>query len=161
MRCDCEIVVDRAELGAAVMSGAIRAPDLRTPLWIALRPAAGGLRIETASLDAEIEGRGAWKRWVKVDADLFRGVVGRLGNAPTVALVYAAGRLSINRTMIPAYGEPSPLERRPEGWQGVFSGMAPVSARELAERAWQSPSRPRRGQQDARGLPLFKACLRP
>ena len=155
MRGDCEIVVDRAALGAAVMSGAVQAPGLRNPRWIALRPAAVGLRIETASLDAEIEGKGTWKRWVKVDADLLRGVVGRLGDAPTVALIYVAGRLSINRTMIPAYGEPSPLERQPEGWQGVL-GMAPVPARALAERAWQKPLRPRRGQQDARGLPLFK-----
>ena len=157
MRCDCEMIVDRAALEAAVISGAGRDRGLRNPRWIALRPAAGGLRIETAAVDAEIEGKGIWKRWVKVDADLLRGVVGHLGDAPTVALIYVAGRLSINRTMIPAYGEPSPLERRPEGWQGAFPGMAPVPARELAERAWRKPLRPRRGQRDARGLPLFKA----
>ena len=40
MRGDCEIVVDRAALEAAVMSGAVRAPGLRNPRWIAFRPSA-------------------------------------------------------------------------------------------------------------------------
>jgi hypothetical protein len=122
MRGDCEIVVNRAALEAAVMSGAVRAPSLRNPRWIALRPSAGGLRVETASLDAEIEGEGIWKRWVKVDADLLRGVVGRLGDAPTVALIYVAGRLSIDHTSIPAYGERRRSNAGPRVGRGYSRG---------------------------------------
>ena len=153
MFADCEIVVPTAALSVALMAGT-PGSHLGSPLVVELSPSPTGLRVKASAVDAIIPAEGTWSRGVEVDAETFRNIVERIGSIATVSLIYAAGRLTINRTSIDAREFLIPLAsyKSPRPGQQPQLIDTPQDLCALANR----PLKPRRGQRSVTSLPLFK-----
>jgi hypothetical protein len=152
VKATCEIVVARDAFAAAL----IESPtviNLLDPWVIELSPCAVGLRVLTASMSADIAGEGVWSRRVGAVVDELRPIIDRTLGKPTLTLIYAAGRLFVNRTAIDGYVYPEECTafRSPAGRERQALIDAPVDLGPLAAR----PMRPARRQHGAGGLPLF------
>lgn len=150
MRAECEAVVVRAELQAA-LEGSGPSISLIPSDIVRIAPWRGGLQFNTAAISADLKAVGRWSRVVEAPLALVAGIVAKsLG--VTLVLVYSGNKLVLGRTMIDAREEASPLrffqpgiEHQPELLE------ARADLRHLLDR----PIKPRRRQSPVAGLPLF------
>ncbi|MEQ1936067.1 MAG: hypothetical protein ABL962_19610 [Fimbriimonadaceae bacterium] len=68
MRASCEVVVERQPLLAAVTTDGL-ARRLMDPDMLVIAPAAPGISVWTAVLDADLEAEGSWSYMVRVSRE--------------------------------------------------------------------------------------------
>lgn len=77
--------------------------NLHDPGSLILSPSPAGLHITTASIEADIEGEGVWSKTVEANLWVVRYLIFQPDDEdPTVWLTYAAGSLTVDRTIIDA-----------------------------------------------------------
>ena len=155
MKSNCEAVVEHAPL---LTAGATVGPplNLMPSTMVRISPAPDGIRVETASMTAELAAKGKWTRVVEVDRNVLRRLLSRYRD-PTVSLLHVAGVLMVNRTSIAAGA--CKVERtagRPAHGKQLALGID----RSVTDAA-HDPLRPRRGQLNLLGLPLFGSPRHP
>jgi len=148
MRASCEVVVERQPLLAAVTAtGSVR--RLMDPDLLMIAPAAPGISVWTAVLDADLEAEGSWSYRVSVSRERVAALLGRSSGA-TVKLTYAGTYLQIDKTLI-AILDASPwgsFQSRRRLGQLHQTSLFPVIGVD-------GPLKPKRRQLATRGLPLF------
>jgi len=146
MRASNEIIVSRADLLDAVTAGADAPPrDLRWAGVTLVHLRGGRLVIESPTVTAEVEVAGRWEMPVAVDANVLRWLVSKLPDAPTVTLIYVAGRLHVGPTSIEARNAAFEVaEAHDEGGQTVLPGFSPVTDRDRLRQRAVAPMRPKR-----------------
>jgi hypothetical protein len=150
MRASCEVVVERQPLLAAVTAKG-PARRLMDPDLLVIAPAAPGISVWTAVLDADLEAEGTWSYKVLVSRERVAALLGRSSGA-TVKLTYAGTYLQIDKTLItiidasPWGSFQSRRGRHPQ--PTLQTSLFPVTVA-------NGPLKPKRRQLATRGLPLF------
>lgn len=151
MRASCEVVVERrAVLAAITADGPAR--RLMDPDLLLIAPAAPGISLWTAVIDADLEAEGTWAWMVSVSRERLAALLGRSTGA-TVKLTYAGRYLQVDKTMLPV------IDATP--WNSFQSrrGRYPRPLHQTSlfpVGAVDGPLKPKRTQLSAQGLPLFR-----
>ncbi|MGE3477029.1 MAG: hypothetical protein AB7H70_14605 [Rhodospirillaceae bacterium] len=98
MRPSCEVVVERQPLLAAITTEG-PARRLMDPDLLMIAPAALGISLWTAVLDADLEAEGRWSQMVLVSRERVAAVLSKVAKA-TVKLTYTGGYLQVDKTML-------------------------------------------------------------
>ena len=150
MRASCEVVVERQPLLAAITATG-PARRLMDPDLLMIAPAAPGISIWTAILDADLEAEGRWSHMVLVSLERVAAILSKVDQA-TVKLTYAGAYLQVDKTMLPV------IDATP--WNSFQSrrGRYPRPMHQTSlfpVVAVDGPLKPKRKQLATRGLPLF------
>ena len=150
MKATCEVVVERVGLLAAITADG-PARRLMDPDLLMIAPAAPGISIWTAVLDADLEAEGSWSYRVSVSRERVAALLGRSSGA-TVKLTYAGTYLQIDKTLI-AILDASPWGSF-QSRRGRHLGAAHQTSLFPVVDV-DGPLKPKRRQVATRGLPLF------
>lgn len=139
MRARNEVTVLRSDLVHALSAAHDRAGEML------IYRRGGYLALHTSKLTAEIEADGPWETPVAADAATLVRLAAKLPRTARITLVYAAERLHVGPTCLPARNAALELEtKRQEAGQLVIPGIAPVTDRERLDAMARAPLRPRR-----------------
>lgn len=139
MRTQNEVTVLRSDLAKAILAGDSDAGEI----FIYRR--GGALVFQTPGLSVAVDFEGAWETPVRVTAAKLRALAPKLPLEDRVVMIYAAARLYVGSTGMPARSAATEVATDTEApGQGLLPGIAPVTDRDRIEMMAKAPVRGRR-----------------